>query len=79
MIGASRRPKVMVVSEPAFAGVKRHVSETLRGIDREYFDTLFVYSMGRADATFADGRLFVSSGYGQAERPANALIALAPE
>ena len=34
---------------------------------------------GTVGPMFANGRLFVSSGYGQAERPGNALIALAPE
>lgn len=33
---------------------------------------------GTAGPMFANGRLFVSSGYGQAQRPGNALIALAP-
>lgn len=34
---------------------------------------------GTVGPMYANGRLFVSSGYGQAERPGNALIALAPE
>ena len=34
---------------------------------------------GKAGPMYANGRLFVSSGYGQAQRPGNALIALAPE
>jgi polyvinyl alcohol dehydrogenase (cytochrome) len=34
---------------------------------------------GTAGPMYANGRLFVSSGYGQAQRPGNALIALAPE
>jgi polyvinyl alcohol dehydrogenase (cytochrome) len=34
---------------------------------------------GTAGPMFANGRLFVSSGYGQSGRPGNALIALAPE
>jgi len=34
---------------------------------------------GTAGPMYANGRLFVSSGYGQAARPGNALIALAPE
>jgi hypothetical protein len=33
---------------------------------------------GTAGPMYANGRLFVSSGYGQAQRPGNALIALAP-
>ena len=33
---------------------------------------------GTAGPMLANGRLFVSSGYGQAQRPGNALIALAP-
>jgi len=33
---------------------------------------------GTAGPMFANGRLFVSSGYGQASRPGNALIVLAP-
>ena len=33
---------------------------------------------GTAGPMVANGRLFVSSGYGQAQRPGNALIALAP-
>jgi polyvinyl alcohol dehydrogenase (cytochrome) len=34
---------------------------------------------GTAGPMHANGRLFVSSGYGQAQRPGNALIAFAPE
>jgi len=34
---------------------------------------------GTAGPMYANGRLFVSSGYGQASRPGNALIVLAPE
>ncbi len=34
---------------------------------------------GTAGAMLANGMRFVSSGYGQAQRPGNALIALAPE
>ena len=34
---------------------------------------------GTAGPMYANGRLFVSSGYGQAQRPGNALIAFAPE
>ncbi len=34
---------------------------------------------GTAGPMYANGRLFVSSGYGQAQRPGNALIALAPD
>ena len=34
---------------------------------------------GTVGPMYANGRLFVSSGYGQAELPGNALIALAPE
>jgi polyvinyl alcohol dehydrogenase (cytochrome) len=34
---------------------------------------------GTAGPMYANGRLFVSSGYGQAQRPGNALIALSPE
>ncbi|MBW2498797.1 MAG: PQQ-binding-like beta-propeller repeat protein [Deltaproteobacteria bacterium] len=34
---------------------------------------------GTAGPMFANGRLFVSSGYGQSGRPGNALIALAPQ
>jgi polyvinyl alcohol dehydrogenase (cytochrome) len=34
---------------------------------------------GTAGPMYANGRLFLSSGYGQAQRPGNALIALAPE
>jgi polyvinyl alcohol dehydrogenase (cytochrome) len=34
---------------------------------------------GTAGPVHANGRLFISSGYGQAQRPGNALIALAPE
>ena len=34
---------------------------------------------GTAGPMYANGRLFVSSGYGQASRPGNALITLAPE
>jgi hypothetical protein len=34
---------------------------------------------GTAGPMLANGRLFVSSGYGQAARPGNALIALAPQ
>ena len=34
---------------------------------------------GTAGPMYANGRLFVSSGYGQAQRPGNALIVLAPE
>ncbi len=49
------------------------------------FDTLLDESTrgggiaGKAGPMYANGRLFVSSGYGQAQRPGNALIALAPE
>ena len=35
--------------------------------------------LGTVGPTYANGRLFVSSGYGQASLPGNALIALAPE
>ena len=34
---------------------------------------------GTAGPMVANGRLFLSSGYGQAQRPGNALIALAPD
>ena len=34
---------------------------------------------GTAGPTYANGQLFISSGYGQAQRPGNALIALAPK
>ena len=34
---------------------------------------------GTAGPLVANGRLFVSSGYGQAQRPGNALVAFAPE
>ena len=34
---------------------------------------------GTAGPMYANGRLFVSSGYGQAQRPGNALIVFAPE
>jgi len=34
---------------------------------------------GTAGPMYANGRLFVSSGYGRAQRPGNALIVLAPE
>lgn len=48
--------------------------ETLRGTTTEGGA---IY--GTVGPMYANGRLFVSSGYGQAERPGNALIALAPE
>ncbi len=48
----SRRIRIVVVSEPGFAGVKRHVVDTLDHIDVEDFDITYIYSLGRADATY---------------------------
>lgn len=46
------RVKVLAVSEPGFAGVKRHVVELLSELDLARFEVCFVYSLGRKDALF---------------------------
>ncbi len=49
-----RRVRVLLVSEPGFAGVKRHVIDMLMHIDLARFELGFVYSLARQDATFQD-------------------------
>ena len=47
------KPRILVVSEPGFAGVKRHVCHTLESLVDSEFEVAFVYSLGRQDETFA--------------------------
>ena len=47
------KPRILVVSEPGFAGVKRHVCHTLESLVDSEFEVAFVYSLGRQDQTFA--------------------------
>jgi glycosyltransferase involved in cell wall biosynthesis len=47
-----RRRRVLVISEPGFAGVKRHVCHLLRSLIDSDFQAGFVYSLGRADASY---------------------------
>ncbi len=49
----AERIRVMVISEPGKAGVKRHVIDLLRRIDLDAFDVYFVYSFERSDAAYA--------------------------
>ena len=51
---ARQRIKILVVSEPGFAGVKRHVVELLSNIDVSRFEVCFVYSLGRAESFWRD-------------------------
>jgi len=48
----SPRLRILVVSEPGFAGVKRHVVEVLSHIDTERFEVCLVYSLVRADGLY---------------------------
>lgn len=50
----SRKIRLLVVSEPGLAGVKRHVVETLSLMDLDEYDVLFLYSLGRADDVYND-------------------------
>ncbi len=45
--------KILVASEPGFAGVRRHVIDVLLHIDTARFEVCFVYSLVRADALYA--------------------------
>ncbi len=46
------RIRVVVISEPGIAGVKRHVVDLLRRIDVEAFDVYFIYSLVRGDDAY---------------------------
>lgn len=46
------RRRLAVISEPGYAGVKRHVVDLLGALDLARFDVLFLYSLARADATY---------------------------
>ncbi|MDB5348582.1 MAG: Exopolysaccharide biosynthesis glycosyltransferase EpsF [Schlesneria sp.] len=46
------RPRIVVISEPGSAGVKRHVVDLLRLIDVMRFEVYFIYSLERSDATY---------------------------
>ncbi len=48
-----QRIRLLVVSEPGSAGVRRHVCHLLDHLDIDRFDVTFVYSLARADKTYA--------------------------
>lgn len=48
----SPRARILLVCEPGFAGVKRHVVEMLMHLDLARFEVGFVYSLIRKDGTF---------------------------
>ena len=67
---AASRIKLLVVSEPGVAGVKRHVCDLLRHIDTAAFDVHFVYSLTRADQTYrSEIAGFVKRGIACSEIP----------
>ena len=45
-------PRVMVVSEPGLAGVKRHVCHLLESLVESEFQVAYVYSLSRRDETY---------------------------
>ncbi len=49
-----RRVRVLMISEPGRAGVKRHVVDLLMHLDLEQFEVLYVYSLVRSDACYRE-------------------------
>lgn len=46
--------RVAIISEPGFAGVKRHVVDLLHHLDVREFELLFLYSLERKDAHYEE-------------------------
>ncbi len=46
--------KIVIISQPAVAGVKRHVIDVLNNIDLQRYDVTYVYSPLRADESYND-------------------------
>jgi glycosyltransferase involved in cell wall biosynthesis len=46
------KTRIVVASEPGYAGVKRHVVDILENIDTTQFEVLFLYSLDRKDAHY---------------------------